>query len=677
MSYKCRIYNKTGFNSIDLPYNLATIEAGVDSSHPAYSVKALDIRQNKFLNPIRVSATENQVKLCDYCVVYTGDSIASPGDFWCYYVEGYTMLATDVAELYTVPDFTTSGGGIPNVHIISGITRRSTRAALEIDANELPTDPYLAPARPMEVVSDWLDAATGNKANLIQSTIALWLMGQDTFSSGYKVTVSSDPGRPVVVPIPAQVTSTTEIKYRMSSTNIIKMHGYSVYLADKEVIQKGLSKARGLGIENAVTNSWVVDRGYVTIKESTPGGDNGIVESITGVKNFLTSNQVSLKISDNLNFSSTIDTPIHSKIKSIINYSSFASIYMLTASGDSIACDPKDIFSYPNDKVLVDYTTDPRPDGKPYYRFRFLNTNTAEDGGKWWRNVICGLPWKQVPIVFTEVSGNALNTLRFEASRNVANVGLIASENSIANSIDVARQSAQMAQAGAKLGYDESNMYNSLGVAQNIAANSVGIATDVLNMVNNGRAGSTAGTIEAGVNAIGGIGNIVGSAISAGINGYWLTKNYEYAIASNTLGYDLLRQTEGVNVENILSIYDAQRNSDVLSYGISNTVTVPTVMFPYNTETLRDFVGNGILLIRYKYDNSDLERIARIIKAFGVAYTKETSRNDYEPATDMNYCYVDANIQVGSQPRWMCNAIANQLSGGVRIWKTRPYRIEI
>ena len=59
--------------------------------------------------------------------------------------------------------------------------------------------------------------------------------------------------------------------------------------------------------------------------------------------------------------------------------------------------------------------SDPRPNGKPYFRYSTYLGDSTDEG--FWKNSIAGLPWAQVPLVYTEKSNNLMDFYSFQASR--------------------------------------------------------------------------------------------------------------------------------------------------------------------------------------------------------------------------------------------------------------------
>ena len=105
---------------------------------------------------------------------------------------------------------------------------------------------------------------------------------------------------------------------------------------------------------------------------------------------------------------------------------------------------------------------------------------------------------------------------------------------------------------------------------------------------------------------------------------------------------------------------------------ISNTIVAPDVHFP-NSETLRDFLGNGLYVIQYRPVKSDRKKMDRILTMYGYKDTKVLENSDFSGRSKFNY--VKANsVSIGNKnvPAWIREAAASQLANGVRIWHQLP-----
>ena len=166
------------------------------------------------------------------------------------------------------------------------------------------------------------------------------------------------------------------------------------------------------------------------------------------------------------------------------------------------------------------------------------------------------------------------------------------------------------------------------------------------------------------------------SAIGFALNAAGSILGYEQAAFNLTNSVSQGVSSNAQSMANTAAAYQAQKLNDELAYGIEQNVVLPTVMFPYNTETLRDFYGNGVLVYRFWYTQDDIARIRKIIRAYGVKYSMKTDISHFAIETGGQFAYVEATgVSVANLPQWLANGVAAQLANGVRIWNTRPTTI--
>lgn len=120
----------------------------------------------------------------------------------------------------------------------------------------------------------------------------------------------------------------------------------------------------------------------------------------------------------------------------------------------------------------------------------------------------------------------------------------------------------------------------------------------------------------------------------------------------------------------------AARSAAVLSRARDAAVITPEVHFPYDNPSVRDYVGNGVLVYRYRLSPGDLERIDKLLTMYGYAVTKNLERSDFNSRSNFNFVQAAGVGVVGNSggylPRWWTDGISAQLSGGVRVWHVKP-----
>lgn len=294
-----------------------------------------------------------------------------------------------------------------------------------------------------------------------------------------------------------------------------------------------------------------------------------------------------------------------------INYSHFTKYGLITCAGNMIDANPEDLYHtgavYPIIKVL----SDPHTDGRPYWRFLWMNGEEGS-GAKFWRNCIAGMKWKQTPLIYTGASGSELTRLQYNASINLMNVG------------------------------QESDLLrNSRDIAQGAIETASGMASAVVGSYRTGLTGGLTGTEE----MIGGFTRMASGAVETAYQ------------AGNR---DLIKKQ-----------YGAKRQSEFLNMYINTQVQAPTVNYPYNTEPLRDFYGNGCLGYRYYYSDNDIARIDKLLTMYGYKHSKPLTASDFTNRTKFNFVMC-SSITVGGHAQWINDGIAEQLTAGVRVWHVSP-----
>lgn len=122
--------------------------------------------------------------------------------------------------------------------------------------------------------------------------------------------------------------------------------------------------------------------------------------------------------------------------------------------------------------------------------------------------------------------------------------------------------------------------------------------------------------------------------------------------------------------------YINESTRETLNFGISQ-VRTPDITFPYNGNIMRDALGNGVIVYRYRYTSADKTRIDKLLTMYGYKVTKPLETTDFKNRSKFNYVQA-RNVQincanyVNQLPKWHNDGIAAQLAGGVRVWHVKP-----
>ena len=150
MMYEAKLYYHTGFNAVNIPDSISTLEAAADSIR---TFPTLDILQPTNLSVVRVKILYQDALGADYvCIKNNNNS----HDFCFYSIEGDPiMTSADVAEFIVVEDPILTAGGVQNLNVTGMVSRHHVDHSNERFGEYGEDDEYLVPSQPvLEVVSD-------------------------------------------------------------------------------------------------------------------------------------------------------------------------------------------------------------------------------------------------------------------------------------------------------------------------------------------------------------------------------------------------------------------------------------------------------------------------------------------------------------------------------------------
>ena len=594
MAYTGRAYMNTGFNTSNIPDFPSLLD---QCEHYDFTYD-LEIMQDRFLDHVDINVINYEtIKNTDYCRVGT----------WYYFVDGVTMIATDVARFSLSPDFITSANGITGFNVLDGITERvhvSEDTFGKADSN----DPLLTPFEPLQIESYWKKPSTGDKT-YIESTISIEDTCQSHEAVSWKDTVTATAAMvlvPKTIGVGSSGNSPTTFTYQNGNS---ESHSTRVYVTDgadaSTAVNGYIGELRSLGLEQSIVNQVRIPNAYIT---TTPAS--------TAVKSNMAARTGTWSLSE---FPYIEHTGVRN---ALINYSKYLKYGLISCSGESCEFEPQDLKS-PTDTdtyPTIRYVTDPHLDGKPYFRFTKVNGDSSSDG--FWRNCIAGMPWKQIPLVFTQASGSALNQLKFENARGIAEgkYGLESEQRAL----------KQQLERGEPILRGDGDATNALNNA-------------LLKIADWGRAG---------------LGTVADMFGNKSMGNYWLNQNAidtQQSITNRTAAYD----------------YGSELRNQLLDIAINANVVVPTVNFPYNSHILQDQFENGVLAYRYSYTANDVTRIDKLLTMYGYKFAKPLETTDFTNRQYFNFVEC-SNVTVTGHARWWNDGIASQLKGGVRVWHVLP-----
>lgn len=392
MAYSVRCYKNTGFNAYNLPDTPALLD-GMEFT----DFDPIDILQNRAIQSITIRATVEQTQNIDY--VRVGDM---------YYTCVPSQTSRDVCVLSLELDALLSMGGVNGLTILDGITERHHTGTDGFGEYREP-DEMLTPNRPLEIVSGGILEPTGGDTDrvLIQATVNLYRQGQEGGATVY--TGTDEAGETINVSVPRIISPLTLYHQKYTDAQITvpgiseakktSMPGTIIWDGTNEDVQTGVSRCRALGIESAILNQYVIPSGYGS---GVPGDDGGYDLILGG------SSAAGAELATGLPYEYA-----NVKNKRLLYGENNDYVILSPASGNSATFCPEDIYYTGEAAPSVAWFADPRPEGKPYYRFKYYRGSSAN----FLENCIPGLTWQNAPLVYQSKSGSEVDTVKWETDQ--------------------------------------------------------------------------------------------------------------------------------------------------------------------------------------------------------------------------------------------------------------------
>ena len=603
------LYKNTGLNSVN------TLRTPFNTANADINLPALDILQAEFLTTVNVKATRDQVKGADFLILQNDEN---PNERFYYSVESFTPTSVDVQVLSITFDALMTliyiKAGIENIEILDGIVERHTiNEDDDVYGRYTEEDPLLVPSNTLGFIAKQMYMpqynAEGDPTDVIPQTVIQSRVNLTTIGKNATTYTDASSGEKVTIPdAPDSIQSNYATRFNMQLSDgdgqPYVNSSTQLYLHNNSAVLNALRNLRNLGIENgSIVASYTLIQNFDYEGTGTPG-----FLSIKG--KYIETEVPSIEF----DYDDTI------KNKRVLYGSCNKFELISVASGVRMEFKPEDI-CFDEDVNLLKYprvcrASDPRPEGRPYYGFKFYRS-VNQFKHTYLANVVPGMSWPSVPIVYTGLSGSNLNEIRYNTERE-----------------------------GAKLaGQQDINSMN-YNLGESAARRTIDLDRSAIGAIGQGAS-----------NPIGAIASFAGS----------------YMNASAEQAFDQSRaQFNKTQLEERYA-YNARKELQALK--ISNTIVEPDVHFP-NSETLRDFLGNGVYVIQYRPTAADRQKMDKILTMYGYKDTKVLEASDFVTRKqNTHFAYVKANsVSIGGTdvPRWIREAAAAQISNGVRIWTTAP-----
>lgn len=595
--WNIRLYYETGFNAVNIPDSPALLETMTHADFPA-----LDILQGENLSYVNVKATRAQVKNADYMRLTDGTDT-----FYYIVKEGFTMTSIDVAVLPIAMDYFTTHGGVTGIKFLDGVVERH-HVSVEDDKYGAYTedDPMLVPSKELEfdevsLFTDMVTEGTTKSHIIIETTLDMKEIATNANALDY----TTAGGDSVTVPLVNATKKVSAVNVYVDANDPSALAKEfitpkTVYCdADNENVIAGIGRARSLGVEDGILNSYIIPDAAVVTYDNGKDAD-GNIASLTGAHKFENTN---------------IDFEYATVNNKRVLYGSLNSFMLVSpANGNSVTFKPEDIaYNSFGDMITsprVCMNTDPRPDGRPYFRFEYYKGNNYD----FFLNALKGMEWANAPLVYQRRSGSWQAKLQHDAT-----TGVLEREQNIAQTANKIQAALGFIGAGKQVtnfaGMERQQAFEpSMGTNYNLGSMGFNIGMD-----------------------------FVTSGMQASLAKRQTEMHFKDAFLQEAVGY------------------------------ISGMVVAPDLRFAMS-ETLRDFRGNGCIVYRYRPQASDIEKLDKVLTMYGYKDTNVLAGNEGYMTNRSKFNYLKASgVSVaGNKPKWLRDGVAMQLSVGTRIWHVKP-----
>ena len=380
MSYSVTVYKNTGFNAVNIPDSPALLE----SASKLTALPTLEILQDSGLSEVYLKATYNEINGADYVRIGS----------WYYIVDGAPiMTSVDVCRLLLIPDFVTSAGGAGNLSYTDGVTERVCVPTSSDDFGAYTEDDELtAPSQSLNIQHNMFTYSSSGETSFVESTLDLYAGATDNSGITYE-----DPATHETCTVPYMPTVTSQTTHKYGGG-----HGTITYNSTFPSVKEGMKRARGLGVESGIIAQYTVPN--IFIDSATA------IDSATGAYTNMAGREDEQ--------ATTINFEQGTVQNKRCLYGEYTKYGILTMGGNKAEFKAEDIYESGASAPSVKYKADIRADGRPYWRFKSFLGDSSDDG--FWRNCLAGARWENVPLVYSEKSGNLLDRQEYEADRKMA-----------------------------------------------------------------------------------------------------------------------------------------------------------------------------------------------------------------------------------------------------------------
>lgn len=573
------------------------------------TVSDCDITHIRGLDHFTVRASYASLKGADYVKATNGSDTA-----YFSIIGDITPTSEDVMVVPVALDFWLTGGGINNISFFDGLTIRHHVAKSEDAFGAFcEDDPYMVPSKPLQIADGGLilnyKPTSVNSEQMVEGLLDIGQMGDSTATQAITYT-DNNSGETVTVPTTIPLSS-----------------------AKRTLVQVGVPG------ESSTLNTVTPGSCYFDGKNATTQAGIAKVRDLGCEGSILNSWIIPSQVVDST--SKDTDGRISQIETAAVSASSglpyqYASVknqrvlygnlnrYVIAsvASGNRGDFNPEDIYHSGDSAPTIVMMADPRPQGRPYFRSQYYRGTTD-----FFINAIPGLEWQTAPLVYYSKSGSEKDSFVFNSEHNYARDVYNANTN-------LAERLETMRQGNGGL----SSLMNGIS--------GISAATTNAQYAKDSGGGSAMVAVEGA------------TAIENLVRSYWSDA--------------MQRNVYGERAQTNYTLYNLAAAKERAQFNLTQSVVEPTLQFP-RSESIRDLLGNGVRVYRYRFADSDVVKIDNILEMYGYKDTTLISPTHFTNRSKFNYVQATGlSVRNDNVPMWIREGIAAQLSAGLRIWHVAP-----
>lgn len=605
----------TGFSMINTPANATVLSNSATAVVDLGIINCLSLIGKKS-GVIRVKAFAN-IATCDYLrIIFSDNPIAS---YWL--VTNYEYLSGDTLSLSLVLDGFLTCGGTAGITSIGGYVNRHT-VTDDTYGKYNQSDDMLVPSQ--NLVFRSIDKFGENSEseeyyNIVLSTINLLELGaRDAEDMGLTYGDMS-VGEGVTVPQIPQIPDSWKTKvfygnyeYEIPGAFCFDLDGTATGSSTSYPIREGIARARSLGVEGGIIAIYALPKSKFTC--TIPQTTITIGPISVTLKALITE----IKPAQDATLQHT--TSINFNYASVNNkralYGDYHTVQVASmASGEVAEYDIDDLYSptAQNTGVVIDEVGDGRAHGKPFFFPHYFKDKVQAVDAMF--SAIAGLEWQNVPIVFQYSSGEGIQRNRYFANTKVSANNLLEAQG----------------------------MQRAFGISN---------------------------AAFGGSQALVGMNSGLDQAVAGGAEGYGVLASgimTPAKIANSMLQMQASQELQARE-------WVRARMMEKKDLMINTRVVAPQISFPVS-ESVRDFVGNGVVVAFITPTNTDIARFDRILTQFGYK-DAGTALTLSDLTAGRYFSYIEATgVQIQTSvgvDKTIKEMAEEQIASGIRIWKQRP-----